>query len=244
MDFSQIGKQNNQKHPESSAGSASSETSIIQLAILAESQAELYSASGRYKDAVNSAVKAIELYITARQESRDAAEKILLNKRCAELLARAERWKKGKENTETEMELKKNIPHSMSLPSPTAHNWKRSCPKPTKKITVKETTILLKSSKINGGVFLPWQALPTSKDYPDIPFLDPAGYLKFSESQKGILDGWKRLHELQGGFKILPKEEQQLDLVQDVITDCSIVASLCSAFRREQKGFGQVRFLI
>lgn len=83
-----------------------------------------------------------------------------------------------------------------------------------------------------GRHYRPPRIIRTSRSY-------PAGYLKFSESQKGILDGWKRLHELQGGFKILPKEEQQLDLVQDVITDCSIVASLCSAFRREQKGFGQ-----
>jgi len=67
---------------------------------------------------------------------------------------------------------------------------------------------------------------------------DPAGWLQLSDSQMNILDAWKRPHEIYEDARILPMEEEILDLMQDVITDCSVVASLCSGFRRE-KGFGQ-----
>lgn len=34
--------------------------------------------------------------------------------------------------------------------------------------------------------------------------------------------------------------EKQLDLAQDAITDCSIVASMCAAWVREEKGHSKV----
>jgi len=71
---------------------------------------------------------------------------------------------------------------------------------------------------------------------------DPAGWLQLSDLQKGILDEWKRPHEIYEDASILPKEGEIVDLTQDVITDCSVVASLCSGMQREVKGFGQVNW--
>ena len=63
-----------------------------------------------------------------------------------------------------------------------------------------------------------------------------------SDSQKSILDDWKRPHEIFDGARIVPGDGDDLDLTQDVITDCSVVASLCAGINREKKGFGYVRF--
>lgn len=66
--------------------------------------------------------------------------------------------------------------------------------------------------------------------------------LKLSDAQKAIFAGWKRPHESLGtltdeGITISTKE---LDLVQDITTDCSVVASLCAGIARFRKGHGQV----
>lgn len=70
---------------------------------------------------------------------------------------------------------------------------------------------------------------------------DPSGLLNLSESQRSMLDKWKRPGEIYGGNgMIYPKEIAVFDLAQDVITDCSVVASLCSAIVREERSFGKV----
>jgi hypothetical protein len=56
-----------------------------------------------------------------------------------------------------------------------------------------------------------------------------------------MLEAWKRPGEIHEDMEtIFPREDCKLDLTQDVITDCSVVASLCSAIQREEKGFGKV----
>lgn len=56
-----------------------------------------------------------------------------------------------------------------------------------------------------------------------------------------MLDSWKRPSELYAGSgTITPEEGVVFDLAQDVITDCSVVASLCSAIAREERSLGKV----
>lgn len=56
-----------------------------------------------------------------------------------------------------------------------------------------------------------------------------------------MLDSWKRPGELYAGNgTITPENGAVFDLAQDVITDCSVVASLCSAIAREERSFGKV----
>lgn len=56
-----------------------------------------------------------------------------------------------------------------------------------------------------------------------------------------MLDSWKRPGELYAGSgTITPEEGAVFDLAQDVITDCSVIASLCSAITREERSLGKV----
>lgn len=69
---------------------------------------------------------------------------------------------------------------------------------------------------------------------------DPSGLLPLSDSQRSMLAAWKRPGEIfESGQVIYPGGGHSLDLMQDVVTDCSVVASLCSAIGREEKGFGK-----
>lgn len=66
--------------------------------------------------------------------------------------------------------------------------------------------------------------------------------LKLSDAQREIFAGWRRPHE---SFESVTDEEltssvDQIDLVQDITTDCSVVASLCAGTARVGKGHGQV----
>ncbi|KAI5814030.1 hypothetical protein BZA77DRAFT_250737 [Pyronema omphalodes] len=111
----------------------------------------------------------------------------------------------------------------------------------TNKLSVKENLILLKSSKINGNIFPPWddKKLPTAEEFSGREeFLDPTGPLSLSSTQTTHLKSWLRPHQIAPHFQILPPQGECLDLTQDIVTDCSVVASLCSASRREEKGFG------
>lgn len=74
--------------------------------------------------------------------------------------------------------------------------------------------------------------------------------LHLSECQREIFAGWKRPHDLlrtknaanQTHDEIDPamSTSKQTDLVQDVLTDCSVVASLCATTSRSERGLGQV----
>jgi len=66
-----------------------------------------------------------------------------------------------------------------------------------------------------------------------------------SARQREVLAGWKRPSELFSGLwqHIALKPEESLmraksysDLVQDITTDCSVVASLCAAMKQMQPG--------
>ena len=72
--------------------------------------------------------------------------------------------------------------------------------------------------------------------------------LELSEAQREIFAGWKRPSEFfgissangDGGFLVSMKAVNEIDLVQDITTDCSVVASLCAGTARALKGHGQV----
>lgn len=75
--------------------------------------------------------------------------------------------------------------------------------------------------------------------------------LKLSEAQIGSFAGWRRpLENVEGSSTSEMSYEQidgllmgsldQIDLVQDITTDCSVVASLCAGTARALKGHGQV----
>jgi calpain-7 len=74
-----------------------------------------------------------------------------------------------------------------------------------------------------------------------ISYSEPSD-LKLSDAQREIFAGWRRPHE---SFDTLSDEDittstDEIDLVQDITTDCSVVASLCAGTARFGKGHGQV----
>ena len=98
-------------------------------------------------------------------------------------------------------------------------------------LTNKEKIILLRSSKLHSCVFPPWQAEPAAKESID-HFVDSASF-RLSEEQAAALDEWRK----PAGDR-LRFDEWNLrgaDLVQDVTTDCSVVASLCAECARSKK---------
>ncbi|OCK78271.1 cysteine proteinase [Lepidopterella palustris CBS 459.81] len=119
----------------------------------------------------------------------------------------------------------------------------------TRKLPKKEEILLLKSSKVNGFTFAPWNAPPKSSDFMlpngadsflDIPALD------ISAHQLQFFDGWVRAKEAlppptwfpngRGDMGPVMSVDCSIDLVQDATTDCSVVASLCAGIARSERG--------
>ncbi|RGP69737.1 hypothetical protein FLONG3_7689 [Fusarium longipes] len=98
--------------------------------------------------------------------------------------------------------------------------------------------ILLRTSRLHGNLFPPWSNEPSSKDFEllpgEEPFTDNATFT-LSPRQAATFGGWKRprdLHPEMGPYDdVLMNSSRGCDLVQDVTTDCSVVASLCAAMR-------------
>lgn len=75
--------------------------------------------------------------------------------------------------------------------------------------------------------------------------------LRLSSSQLEVFDGWKRPEEVFSTSNSGIKDEEtelgptmvshaKLDLVQDITTDCSVVASLCAGTARVERGHSRV----
>jgi calpain-7 len=64
--------------------------------------------------------------------------------------------------------------------------------------------------------------------------------LRLSIAQREVFNGWKRPDELVGNFTF--DKSTTKDLVQDITTDCSVVASLCAATARAERGNSSVRY--
>jgi calpain-7 len=75
--------------------------------------------------------------------------------------------------------------------------------------------------------------------------------LKLTPHQMEYLDGWKRAHEALPPPSMAAPDQPELklrmtvplkgiDLVQDAVSDCSVVASLCAATSRGEKGHSKV----
>lgn len=74
---------------------------------------------------------------------------------------------------------------------------------------------------------------------------------RLSETQLALFDGWRRPDELlpppsrheptTNSVKSSPTDDnEKADLVQDVTSDCSVVASLCACVARAERGHPSV----
>ena len=110
-------------------------------------------------------------------------------------------------------------------------------PNKGERLSKAELEVLRESSKINGNMYCPWDASDHNENFASSsPFSDPDGLLQLAQKQKNNFGGWKRPRELCAEPKMI-EHVSPLSITQDVIADCSFVASLCitSAYQRKFK---------
>ncbi|KAJ5086091.1 hypothetical protein N7532_010862 [Penicillium argentinense] len=186
--------------------------------------------------ALNAAIDAAEHYMKAlRLAAPD--DKKHLDAKCKELLTRAETIKAA-----ADWQVAARQKAVRSLRPPTS----------TRKLTTREEIIILEGAKLNGFIFPPWDRPPAAAEfatYDDGLFTDTPD-LRLSDCQREIFAGWKRPADLlrarravmplpDGGTKPVMSVAGLTDLVQDVLTDCSVVASLCATTSRSERGLGK-----
>ncbi|KAK9461319.1 uncharacterized protein V1516DRAFT_675629 [Lipomyces oligophaga] len=104
-----------------------------------------------------------------------------------------------------------------------------------------EQKIILKSSRIGNRIFPPWTIEDSKLEPSQSPFTDKDGFLTLSPEQNKYFNEWKRIYDLYGEHAVLfPTDKYGIDrlpfdLSQDVLPDCSIVASLCAALHWESR---------
>ena len=178
-------------------------------------------------------IKLAEMYMQALKLTDSAADRKRLDAKCKELIGRAEALKSNNKD-------KTKIPNEAPL---------LRAPESRRTPTTREKIIMLEGSKLNNFVFKPWE-----EPSPDEFRLDPRDgqfvdlqTLSLSDVQLECFDGWKRPsealsairfpgtgedHKLTMSFKGLDK----IDLVQDLTSDCSVVASLSAGTARIARG--------
>ncbi|KAK9247509.1 hypothetical protein V1506DRAFT_532121 [Lipomyces tetrasporus] len=170
------------------------------------------------------AVEATTLYLRATKASRLKSEQQRLRQQFAVAADFAE-------------EVKSMLGSPTAAPkshSSTASSVKDSGILSELRFSTKEQAVLLRSSKVNGIAFPPWSSADTDHAECDGLFTDPAGFLSLSSSQTQLFSAWKRPAEIWGSeFTLLGNGGSEL--IQDVLSDCSVIASLCSAIAWEER---------
>ncbi|KAF4891036.1 Calpain-like protease palB/cpr-8 [Colletotrichum fructicola] len=177
------------------------------------------------REALNHAIAAADLYMKAAKETTSQADRGRFRKSCERLIAHAEKLKYSP------------VAIASDSLSGTGSSLAGSSRCQVRQIPTGERTILLRSSRLHGNIFPPWQTDPADDVFSPSQgiqiFTDPADFT-MSARQEAILDGWKRPVEkaisgsLDDNFM---GTKGECDLVQDITTDCSVVASLCAAMR-------------
>ncbi|RYP21507.1 hypothetical protein DL767_009241 [Monosporascus sp. MG133] len=188
---------------------------------------ETLASRARGKEALDHAIAAAELYMKAARDASSATEKARFKKRCEDMISMAERLKLS------------SRPDSVA-----AVERRLKLPRSSRQIPTGEKNILFRGSRLHGNVFPPWESDPDPKEFGGPPFIDPSEF-SFSERQSEVFAGWKRPLELVQ--KDAEADEERMksrlmesngdyDLVQDITTDCSVVASLCASINHLRPG--------
>lgn len=198
------------------------------------------------RDVLEATINAAELYMQALRLASGSSDKARLDLKCKELLTKAEEIKCAKSRSEGG-----DGPSASSLPSSPALKQ----PISKRKLTTREEIIILEGSKLNGFIFPPWKNDPAPEEFilkEGHQLFEDSPPLQLSPLQLKTFAGWKRPWEAFAGIEI-SKEGVKLstqptmqwvkkvDLVQDMTSDCSVVASLCAGSARAERGYPRVR---
>ncbi|KAI1742137.1 PALB protein [Xylaria scruposa] len=179
------------------------------------------------KEALDHTIAAAEFYMKAIKQSTNPVDKKRMNKKCEELILKAEILKK-----------------STSLMGTTNHmERKLKLPRQTRQIPTAEKNILYRNSRLHGNTFPPWESDPDPAYFRGDVYSDPSSFT-LSPRQEAIFSGWKRPTELikdasrddAGSDNRVVEAADDYDLVQDITTDCSVVASLCASMKHLRPG--------
>ncbi len=188
------------------------------------------SVSAKLKAAIESA----EFYMQALHITKDVEDRKLIDSKCKELIDRGTHLKLGQD----------------AAPKRSTTIY----PVSMRKLTTRENIIILEGSKLNGFVFKPWDRPPLQDEFApkngEEPFIDSKP-LSLSQTQLESFGGWRRardalaLIEIAKDGRNLPNEPTmafpiKVDLVQDLTSDCSVVASLCAGTARIERGHAKV----
>ncbi|PNY24194.1 Calpain-like protease palB/cpr-8 [Tolypocladium capitatum] len=170
-------------------------------------EALLAGSRGDNRDALVHAIRAAELYMAAAREAPSKPEAARLRRRCQELILHAEKLKA----------------QQATLSSSPA-----------------QPDILRRASRLHGNDFPPWEADPLDDEFdlrPSVGLFTDGAVFTLSTTQAENFAAWTRpadLFRLENGEKsevedAMMQLTDRCDLVQDITTDCSVVASLSAA---------------
>ncbi|KAL2444309.1 Calpain-like protease palB/RIM13 [Exophiala dermatitidis] len=196
--------------------------------------------------ALEATIKSAELYLQALRLVDSPSDRRRIDAKCKQLLTQAERIKAYQDRSASS---------SGRGGRGTVPRTPLAAPVSSRKLTTRENIILLEGAKLNGFIFKPWTSPPTPDEFRllegEQPFTDSPA-LSLSPTQLELLDSWKRPHEALASRTLhtqqedLPSSEtimhltEAMDLVQDMTSDCSVVASLCAATSRVERGHPKI----
>ncbi|CAI2162500.1 1803_t:CDS:10 [Funneliformis geosporum] len=169
--------------------------------------------------------KALELY-TESLELFMKAIKAKLTERMNQMFERAEDLKGLPTNSMSLLSLKSANPNAEN-PLLSSSNFG---------LSNLEIEVLEKNSQINDKVFPPWPEEINEQFEYDKPFIDDDGLLNLSIIQRANFGSWKRPSQIMEEPKMITMISSAA-IKQDIVTDCSFVASLCVS-AAYQKRFG------
>ncbi|KAI0910279.1 PALB protein [Ustulina deusta] len=198
---------------------------IIMEAKAQEHERLASSCSGQ--EALDHAIAAAELYMKAAKQSTSPVDKKRMNRKCEELILKAESLKTPGRMTDRVSIVEKRL----------------KIPRQVRQIPTSEKNILYRNSRLHGNTFPPWESDPDPAYFQGETYSDPSSFT-LSPKQKAILAGWKRPIELNkqtsglgtGSDNSIAEVTADYDLVQDITTDCSVVASLCASMKHLRPG--------
>lgn len=217
------------------------------LAAFVQAEARARLAEARIEDeaaqdaSLASTINAVELYMKALILTENVADRKRIDGKCKELLLRAEKIKKTHQQAGT----RQDAPSSNIL---------RSSPISSRELSTREKIILLEGNKLNGFVFKAWNGPPELSEFvlnPGEDLFSDDHVLSLSELQLEFFAGWKRPQEALPSLVVADDKHdtviptmmsaaEKIDLVQDLTSDCSVVASLCAGTARAERGHGKV----
>lgn len=188
--------------------------------------------------ALKATIESAELYMQALKLTDSPTDRKRLDSKCKELINRAEALKNEKDGLTNDF---KDVPLL-------------TIPLSRRKLTTRENIILLEGSKLNGFIFKPWDKEPEAQEFVLMPGEQPftdLPTLALSEVQLECFDGWKRPAEALSAVRfpgtgedreitMSTKNLSKIDLVQDLTSDCSVVASLCAGSSRVARGHQKI----